>query len=157
MALSRRHAGDGVRHRPLCLTAGWLVLAVALISPLCNLTSALFSARVAQHLLVIQVAAPLFVLAWPPAAIRWPGWFRALARPFGSPEIWDAFGLFLWLWHLPGPYMAALARDAVLWTMHGMLFAGADQVQRVPAEVAGVGVDAPGHAEQAAHTKAGKC
>lgn len=126
MGLSRRHAGDGVRHRPLCLMAGWLVLAVALISPLCNLTSALFSARVAQHLLVIQVAAPLFVLAWPPAAIRWPAWIRALARPLGSPEIaWGAFGLFLWLWHLPGPYMAALASDAVLWTMHGTLFAGA--------------------------------
>lgn len=106
--------------------AGWLVLLVAFVSPLCNLTSALFSARVVQHLLTIQVAAPLLVLAWPAGVVRWPAWARALARPLAIPELaWGLFGVTLWVWHLPGPYMAALRYDTVLWIMHGSLFVGA--------------------------------
>lgn len=126
--VARRPAGhaDHARHRSLCLAAGWLVLGVAFVSPLCSLTSALFSARVAQHLLTIQVAAPLFVLGWPSGAVRWPTLLRTAARPLDKPEpAWGLFGITLWVWHLPGPYMAALANDAVLWLMHGTLFAGA--------------------------------
>lgn len=126
--VARRPAGYAgqARHRSLCLAAGWLVLGVAFVSPLCSLTSALFSARVAQHLLTIQVAAPLFVLGWPGGAVRWPTLLRTAARPLAKPELaWGLFGITLWVWHLPGPYMAALANDAVLWLMHGTLFAGA--------------------------------
>lgn len=124
--LLQREGGHATVHRPLCFAAGWLVLLVAFVSPLCNLTSALFSARVAQHLLTIQVAAPLLVLAWPAGAVRWPGWARTLARPLGIPEIaWGLFGVSLWVWHLPGPYMAALRWDAILWTMHITLLVGA--------------------------------
>ncbi|CAO3435143.1 cytochrome c oxidase assembly protein [Azospirillum endophyticum] len=127
MAVRRAVEGDvGVRPRSWCLAAGWLMLGVAFVSPLCALTSALFSARVAQHLLTIQVAAPLFVLGWPIGAIRWPEVLRRTAGPLGKPELaWGLFGLTLWVWHLPGPYMTALANDAVLWLMHGTLFAGA--------------------------------
>ncbi|MDQ2101091.1 cytochrome c oxidase assembly protein [Azospirillum isscasi] len=118
----RRRAGME-RHQPWCFAAGWLVLFAAFVSPLCNLTSALFSARVVQHLLTIQVAAPLLVLSWPAGAVRWPAWLR---KSLGIPEIaWGLFGLFLWVWHLPGPYMAALRSDAVLWVMHGSLLIGA--------------------------------
>lgn len=112
--------------RVLGFAAGWLVLLIAFVSPLCALTSALFSARVVQHLLTIQVAAPLLVLAWPAGALRWPGWLRSLARPLAVPELaWGLLGVTLWVWHLPGPYMAALRSDAVLWIMHATLFAGA--------------------------------
>lgn len=121
-----RISGGASGHRPWCLAAGWLVLGIAFVSPLCNLTSALFSARVAQHLLTVQVAAPLFVLGWPAGAVNWPGWLRTAVRPLERPELaWGLFGITLWVWHLPGPYMAALANDAVLWSMHGTLFAGA--------------------------------
>lgn len=122
----RRHGTETTSRQPWCFAAGWLVLFAAFVSPLCNLTSALFSARVVQHLLTIQVAAPLLVLSWPTGAVRWPDWARTLATPLGIPEIaWGLFGLFLWVWHLPGPYMAALRYDAVLWAMHASLFIGA--------------------------------
>lgn len=121
-----RSAGGTHGYRPWCLAAGWLVLGIAFVSPLCNLTSALFSARVAQHLLTVQIAAPLFVLGWPAGAVRWPGRLRMAAALLERPELaWGLFGITLWVWHLPGPYMAALANDAVLWSMHGTLLAGA--------------------------------
>ena len=41
------------------------VLAVAFISPPCALSSALFSARVVHHALLVAVAAPLLARAWP--------------------------------------------------------------------------------------------
>ncbi|MGQ9369202.1 cytochrome c oxidase assembly protein [Azospirillum sp. ST 5-10] len=124
--LWRRHGDAFAPHQPLCFAAAWAVLFAAFVSPLCNLTSALFSVRVAQHLLTIQVAAPLLVAAWPRAVLRWPGWARALAGPLAVPEIaWASFGIFLWIWHLPGPYMTALRYDAVLWAMHGTLLVSA--------------------------------
>src|SRR4051794_14513562 len=44
---------------------GWLVATAALVSPLCNLSVALFSARVGQHMILALVAAPLLALALP--------------------------------------------------------------------------------------------
>lgn len=38
---------------------GWLILSLALISPLCNLSVALFSARITQHMVIVLIAAPL--------------------------------------------------------------------------------------------------
>ncbi|MBP2296125.1 cytochrome c oxidase assembly protein [Azospirillum rugosum] len=106
---SKRGQPDRRWRRASCFAGAWLVLFAALVSPFCNLTSALFSARVAQHLLMIQLAAPLLVLAWPGTA----------RRAVKHPEIaWILHGATIWTWHLPGPYMAALADDAVLWAMH---------------------------------------
>ncbi|MCW2241094.1 cytochrome c oxidase assembly protein [Azospirillum canadense] len=107
---------DGRWQRVSCFSGAWLVLFAALVSPFCNLTSALFSARVAQHLLMIQLAAPLLVLAWPGA----PG------RAVKHPEVaWILHGVAIWTWHLPGPYMAALADSTVLWAMHLSMLATA--------------------------------
>src|SRR5689334_14063847 len=58
----------------LCFVGGWLVLSLALVSPLCNLSVALFSARVGQHMLISLVAAPLLVLG---------GFDRSLHSIFG--------------------------------------------------------------------------
>ncbi|NKC33414.1 cytochrome c oxidase assembly protein [Falsiroseomonas selenitidurans] len=90
--------------------AGWLVLALALVSPLCSASVALFSLRITQHLVISLAAAPLLAVA----AMR----LRGVARlgP-GLPAI--AFGALLWLWHLPGPYGATFAPDGVAyWLMH---------------------------------------
>ena len=51
--------GRGQRRAGAISVAGWLVLCGALVSPLCNIAVALFVARVAQHLLITLVAAPL--------------------------------------------------------------------------------------------------
>lgn len=87
--------------------AGWAVTAAALVSPLCALSVALFSARVGQHMLLALVAAPLLALALPGAG--------------GPRSLWAAAGAFLvalWAWHMPGPYAATFTSDAVYWLMH---------------------------------------
>ncbi|MBP0447558.1 cytochrome c oxidase assembly protein [Roseomonas sp. SSH11] len=72
--------------------AGWALLSLALVSPLCHLSVALFSARVAQHLVIALVAAPLFALGLP------------RGRAGGLLPASLAFAVVLWAWHLPAPY-----------------------------------------------------
>jgi len=101
---------DGPRGRKL--TVGWALLAAVLfVSPFCALSSALFSARVAHHVLLAAVLAPLLVWALP--ATRWPG---GLA-------IWTALQtLTFWLWHAPPAYAAALSADTLYWAMQLTIF-----------------------------------
>lgn len=104
----RAREGSGV----LPAAAGWAVTAAALLSPLCALSVALFSARVGQHMLLALIAAPLV----------------ALALPGGARSIWASAGAFLaalWVWHMPGPYAATFTSDTVYWLMHLTLFGSA--------------------------------
>lgn len=94
------------------LTIGWVLVALLFISPLCAASMALFSARVAQHILLTLLAAPVVAAALP--ALRWPS--LPLAGLFA--------GLF-WFWHAPGPYRATLEGDLTYWAMHISLFASA--------------------------------
>jgi putative membrane protein len=99
--------------RQAAFASGWVVLVLALISPICNLSVALFSARVGQHMLLTLVAAPLIAFGiWATPSARSPG--------LGASGL--AFALMLWTWHLPGPYAASFASDAVYWAMHVSLF-----------------------------------
>ena len=105
-----RNAGEwrGKRSRVAAL---WLLLAVLFVSPLCALSSALFSVRVAHHVILVAVAAPLLVLSLPE---RW----RAPA--FSAGALGLIIGLHVavvWLWHAPAPYAAAMTSDLVFWTM----------------------------------------
>ncbi|HEU4828704.1 MAG TPA: cytochrome c oxidase assembly protein [Gemmatimonadales bacterium] len=80
----RARAGPlAFRGRVPLFVAGWIVLALALASPLHPLGSALFSAHMLQHELVMAVAAPLLVLGRPLAPVMFalPGGWR---RPAGS-------------------------------------------------------------------------
>lgn len=114
-----------------CFAAGWMVLALAWVSPLCNLTIALFSARVGQHMLVTLVAAPLLVLGRPGVALAnvWPALASRFARIprswVGAPAATALFAAFLWLWHLPRPYSTTFESDLTYWTMHLTLLASA--------------------------------
>lgn len=109
------------------------VLLVAFVSPLCALSSALFSARVVHHGLLVAVAAPL--LAFAPAR-PW----RILPLPAAT----LAHGLLFWIWHAPGPYAWALSADAAYWLMQGCLFLSAlafwAAVRRGPALAAAGGL-----------------
>lgn len=105
--------------KALQLTGAWLLLIVLFVSPLCALTSALFSARVAHHMIMVGVVAPLLVLALPEAARRLP--FSSFAA--GSAAIAHAF--VLWFWHAPTPYAAALANHGVFWLMEVTLLTSA--------------------------------
>jgi putative membrane protein len=97
--------------------AGWGLGALALISPLCALSVSLFSARVAQHMLLATVVAPLVVLGM-------PGTWRyrsAAAAPITA----AVFAIVLWIWHAPGPYAATFDSNVVYWTMHVTAFGAA--------------------------------
>lgn len=86
------------------------VLVLAFLSPLCALSSALFSARVVHHVLLVAVAAPLIALARPARGQISVGLPFLIATAT------------LWLWHLPSGYDAALGHMALYWVMQASLF-----------------------------------
>jgi putative membrane protein len=96
---------------------GWLVAAVAFISPLCALSVSLFAARIAQHMVLLLIAAPMIAMAWPKRAINggtWPLWLSAVF-----------FLCALWFWHMPRPYDATFDSSYIYWAMHLTLFGSA--------------------------------
>lgn len=98
---------------------GWSVLSLSLVSPLCNLSVALFSARLGQHMLIEFLAAPLIAVGFP--------W--SLSRRSGS--LGNAllgalpFAVALWAWHLPSPYEWTFRSVSAYWLMHMSLLATA--------------------------------
>ena len=97
---------------------GWALLAVLFVSPLCALTSALFSARVTHHVVLVAVAAPLLALPWRRSKLA-----HLLARV--SAAVFILHTALLWLWHAPAPYAAALADPVVFWVMELSLLGSA--------------------------------
>ncbi len=91
---------------------GWSLVVLLFVSPLCAASMALFSARVAQHLLLTLVAAPVL----------------ARAMPLRGPDVLPVacvFTALFWVWHVPGPYAATLQSDLVYWLMHLSLLGAA--------------------------------
>jgi putative membrane protein len=108
--------------------AGWLIAALALVSPLCPLSVSLFAARVGQHMFLTLVAAPLVVTgksaevlaaAFGMAAAR-GRWTRQAPLPAAA-----VFAALLWFWHAPAPYAATFASTSVYWSMHLTVFGAA--------------------------------
>lgn len=113
---------------------GWLALLIALVSPLHPLGEALFSAHMAQHELIMVVAAPLLVLGRPLVAFLWGmpvSWRRALGQSVKAPAVqrvwraltrplvaWSISAVVLWVWHAPALFQAALRSDAVHTLQH---------------------------------------
>lgn len=102
--------------RVAALLTGLLALTIALNGPLHDLAESRFSAHMAQHLLLILIAAPCLLAAAPAWMVdgllapltRAPG-PSALAHWLTGPV--PALGLYsaaLVGWHLPGPFNAAL-------------------------------------------------
>jgi putative membrane protein len=101
----RRYRGHAV--------AGWMIATMAFVSPLCALSVALFSARIAQHMILILVAAPLIASGWPIRAHR-----------TRSRRVWVLAAFFfvaLWFWHMPLPYDATFSSTFLYWLMHATL------------------------------------
>ncbi|MGC2315937.1 MAG: cytochrome c oxidase assembly protein [Bradyrhizobium sp.] len=98
--------------------AGWaslVLMAMIFISPLCALSSALFSARVLHHVLLIAAVAPLLALAFP-------------VRRLPSPPLAALVGIhtiILWVWHMPAPYEWGLASVPAYWLMQASLLVSA--------------------------------
>lgn len=90
--------------------AALAILFVAFVSPLCALTSALYAARSAHHLLLVTIAAPLLALA---------GIGRGLRIPAGPAAL--SHILIFWAWHVPAAYGWALSSDGAYWLMQASL------------------------------------
>lgn len=129
------HVGRGIRvWEATSFAAGWLVTALALLSPLHPLSEELFSAHMLQHELLIVVAAPLLVLGRPlvPSLWAFPSLARrrigALSRRPLVRELWRfvttplvAFAIHaatIWLWHAPSFFQATLTSDALHAAQH---------------------------------------
>jgi putative membrane protein len=120
--------------RKAWIWAGWLVLCVALLSPLHPLGEALFSAHMAQHELLMVVAAPLLVLGRPLVALLWglPFLWRRVLGQWSKPKTvqstwrffthpmtaWWIHAAALWLWHIPRFFQATLDNDWIHSAQH---------------------------------------
>ena len=114
---------------------GCAFLLSALVWPLDAMGESLFTAHMAQHMVLMVAAAPLLVMAEPlpflllglPDRARralvagWagtsilPGTWRVLSGPIAATLIQLTV---LYLWHAPGMFRAALEVDVVHWAMH---------------------------------------
>jgi cytochrome c oxidase assembly factor CtaG len=127
--------GHGVRRwEAAAFAVGWVMLAVALVSPLHQLGGVLFSAHMAQHELLMVVAAPLLVLGRPVIPWLWAlpiTWRRVLGswsavapvnatwRLLALPSVaWVLHAVAIWLWHAPSLYQATLRSEAVHTLQH---------------------------------------
>ncbi len=117
--------------RTLSWVSGVLLLALSLVSPLDTLAhDYLFSAHMAQHLLMTIVVPPLLLLGIPPelvqrtVASRWR--FGGLLRLLGNPlAAWVLATGVLWVWHAPVLYGAALRSDVIHILQHAMFLSTA--------------------------------
>jgi putative membrane protein len=130
---SRKHFGL-TRLQKRCFWAGWLSLAVALISPLHPAGEVLFSAHMVQHEILMLVSAPLLVVSRPLVTFLWAlpiEWRRALGRwskanyvrgtwdfltePFAA---WCIHAIAIWAWHMPLLFQLTLTSDLAHTAQH---------------------------------------
>jgi putative membrane protein len=115
--------------------AGWAILFVALVSPLHQMGSVLFSAHMVQHELLMLIAAPLLVLGRPEIMFLWAlprsirkrivTWrhfspahslWRAISTPSAA---WILHAIALWAWHAPVLFNASVRNEWVHFLQHG--------------------------------------
>ncbi|HEX5611814.1 MAG TPA: cytochrome c oxidase assembly protein [Burkholderiales bacterium] len=127
--------------RQACFAAGMAAIFLALVWPLDALGERLFSAHMAQHLVLMNLAAPLLVLGAPvPAMLRaLPRDMRSALARLGAGRRWRAGWqvlshvacatvlqqAMLWTWHMPPAIAAALESDVLHIAMHASLLAAA--------------------------------
>ncbi|MDG4798220.1 cytochrome c oxidase assembly protein [Micromonospora sp. WMMD1082] len=129
------------RWRVRCFHAGLLVLVAALAGPVDAVAGELFWVHMVQHQLLALVAPPLLILGRsglviggalprPVRRILLPGRWLPRALRSGAVAAAGAAAVHAgtwWLWHLPGPYEAALRSDAAHVAEH-VLFLGSGAV-----------------------------
>lgn len=120
------------RRRTLGFLAAMAVLAVVFVSPLCALSSALFTARTLHHLLLLLAAAPLLAFSLP------------LLKRSRLAAATAVQALVFWAWHAPDLYAQALSNDLVYWVMQltilgaSVWFWAAIRASKAPTAVAGL-------------------
>ncbi len=139
----RKRSAQSVR--TACFYASLLVLAIALASPIERLSADLFWVHMIQHVLLISVAAPLFVLSapwmrlWRCLPLETRRWLarglsrgrrtaplRALSNGLGRPvPSFVAFSVVLLAWHTPALFDATLKSTTIHAFEHTLFFATA--------------------------------
>lgn len=120
----------GKKMRAPAFFGGWAILSLALVSPLCALSVSLFSARIAQHMIIGLIAAPLIAWGEPLERI---GTLWGKSGQAAPARLWTATVLFafaLWFWHTPAPYDATFGRHWIYWAMHITIFGAAFMLWR---------------------------
>ena len=131
-----------VRHLRLehaAFAAGWLTLVVATLPVFDRAVLERFSAHMAQHELMMLVAAPLLVAGRPMARWVWalpPAWRRIGIAPLQQrfaagalraltiPAVaWGLHGAVVWVWHLPALYNLAVRSESAHAAQH-LMFVG---------------------------------
>jgi putative membrane protein len=140
-ARGRRVPLSASRLRAAAFWTGWTALTLALISPLHELSEALFSAHMVQHEILMLIAAPLLVLSrpvppflhgipfeWRRTAGRWSKLsaiqrtWRGLTDPLAA---WMIHAAVLWIWHLPPFFQATLGNEWIHAAQHLSFFISA--------------------------------
>lgn len=139
----RAGMGRGV-HWPRIVTfaLGLVTIAAALLTPLATISEALFSVHMVQHILLMNVAAPLLIWGMEPTLFLWAlprrgrlgvaRWWQQqqklrhawqwLNRPT---IVWALYASTLWLWHVPRLYQAALRSETIHLLEHSGFMASA--------------------------------
>jgi putative membrane protein len=123
-----RHTRE-LRIEHASFAAGWLTLVIAVLPVFDRAVIQRFSAHMAQHELMILVAAPLLVAGRPLSRWVWalpPAWRHAgvaplqhwltvgTTRSLTAPAIaWGLHGAALWVWHVPILYTLAVQSEPV--------------------------------------------
>ncbi|QQV76697.1 cytochrome c oxidase assembly protein [Sphingomonas aliaeris] len=154
----RSRLRSGWRRPAALFTAGWIVLATALLSPLHQAGERSFAAHMLEHEIIMLLAAPLLVLSRPLAIMLWAfpkAARRRIGRAANSRAIrgtWRAASgavtttllqaAALWIWHAPALFDRALADEGWHATQHltflitALLFWSAMLGRHTPAGVA---------------------
>lgn len=127
------------RPRPAAAVAGVAVAAAAVAPPVERLLEGRFVTHMAEHMVLIVVAAPLLAVGAPGLAVwvglprRMRSWLARLLRRRTAtvardlllvPAVaWSLHVATLWFWHFPAPYDAAL-RTPVLHAVEHAMFLG---------------------------------
>ena len=140
---ARGGTGAGISRAQAAAFGGAMAsLLVALGSPLDLVSSALFSAHMVQHLVLVLVSGPLLAIARPEVAFLWAiptsgrraigrwwvrrRWLRAAWNTVSHPlAAWTIHAGALWAWHAPVLYDAAARTEALHLLEHGTFVATA--------------------------------
>ena len=135
MDLQRRTDRIAPLSRAVCFYAALGLIGLILLSPLDALSQELSAAHMVQHMLIMLLAAPLFVLAAPATIIAYampPSWQQVVGLQWLSHRLawhpialWTIFAITLWGWHHPVLYHAALRDPLVHDAQHLSFFLAA--------------------------------
>jgi len=132
------HAQRELGARAWAFAAGWVALALALLSPLDAAAGRSFAAHMIQHEALMLIAAPLLVMGRGLPTLLWSlprdarvavghftklrvvrGAWNAITSPMSA---WLLHGAALWLWHAPPLFNAALGDGALHHWQHATFF-----------------------------------